>query len=388
MADIVRTAQIDQDYATVARLVASGDAGSALGRLESVSGFAGRSPAHSLLHGYLLYVEGELERARHAFERAAKGAQDGASYQTALAYYSAKEAYVAGEYAREALKNGLKLQSRFGTNPYKFGMVGATDSHTSLSTADEDNFFSKAVSTEPSPTRVNHPFVKSDLGAIEGYKLAASGYQGVWATENTRKALFDAMMRKETYATTGPRMLVRFFGGFGFNDDDLRSRTPAFQGYLKGVPMGGDLRPDADNRTPSFMVIALRDPIGANLDRIQIVKGWEDARGETHEQVYDVVWSGDRSPDESGRLPPVGNTVDLEAANYTNTIGASELATIWSDPDFDPAQKAFYYARVLEIPTPTWMVYDRLRLGADLPEEAQLIHQERAYTSPIWYTPR
>ena len=295
---------------------------------------------------------------------------------------------LAGEYAREALKNGLKLQSRFGTNPYKFGMVGATDSHTSLSTADEDNFFSKAVSTEPSPTRVNHPFVKSDLGAIEGYKLAASGYQGIWATENTRKALFDAMMRKETYATTGPRMLVRFFGGFGFNDDDLRSRTPAFQGYLKGVPMGGDLRPDADNRSPSFMVIALRDPIGANLDRIQIVKGWEDARGETHEQVYDVVWSGDRSPDESGRLPPVGNTVDLEAANYTNTIGASELATIWSDPDFDPAQKAFYYARVLEIPTPTWMVYDRLRLGADLPEEAQLIHQERAYTSPIWYTPR
>jgi hypothetical protein len=152
--------------------------------------------------------------------------------------------------------------------------------------------------------------------------------------------------------------------------------------------MGGDLTTDAEGRTPTFMVIALRDPIGANLDRIQVVKGWEDSKGNTHEQVYDVVWAGDRTPGEDGKLPPVGNTVDLEAANYTNTIGASELATIWEDPDFDPKQKAFYYARVLEIPTPTWMVYDRVRLGAELPEEAQLIHQERAYTSPIWYTPR
>jgi hypothetical protein len=294
---------------------------------------------------------------------------------------------LAGEYAREALKNGLKLESKLGTNPYKFGMVGATDSHTSLATADEDNYFGKAVSAEPSPTRVSHPFIRNDLGEIPGYMLVASGYQGVWATENTRAALFDAMMRKETYATTGPRMLVRFFGGWDYSEDDLRSRTPAFQGYLKGVPMGGDLRRDAENRAPSFMVIALRDPIGANLDRIQIVKGWEDRRGNTHEQVYDVAWSGDRAPGADGKLPLVGNTVDLEAANYTNTIGASELATVWTDPDFDPQQKAFYYARVMEIPTPTWIAYDRLRLGADVPEEAQLIHQERAYTSPIWYNP-
>lgn len=293
---------------------------------------------------------------------------------------------LAGEYAREALKNGFKLESKYGTNPYKFGMVGATDSHTSLSTAGEDNFFGKSVSVEPSPTRTDHPFVKSDLGAVEGYELAASGYQGIWATDNTRAALFDAMQRKETYATTGTRMLVRFFGGWEYSDQDLRSRTPAFEGYRKGVPMGGDIS-GADGRAPSFMVIALRDPIGANLDRIQIVKGWQDKRGETHEKVYDVVWSGERSLGEDGRLPPVGNTVDLEAANYTNTIGASELAAVWQDPDFDPEQKAFYYARILEIPTPTWVLYDVVRFGTEVADAAQLVHQERGYTSPIWYNP-
>ncbi|SHK44857.1 Protein of unknown function [Shimia gijangensis] len=291
------------------------------------------------------------------------------------------------EYAREALKNGLMLEKKLGTNPYKFGMIGATDAHTSLPTAEEENFFGKSTSVEPSKSRIEHPFVKSALGAIEGDMLLASGYQGIWATENTRAALFDAMERKETYATTGSRMAVRFFGGWDFDEDDLRSRQPAFVGYEKGVPMGGDLRKAPDGKAPTFMTLALRDPIGANLDRVQIVKGWMDAEGNLHEKVYDVAWSDDREPDANGKLPPVGNTVDIEAANWTNTIGASELISVWTDPDFDPAESAFYYGRVIEIPTPRWVLYDQLRLGAELPEGIELIHQERAYTSPIWYSP-
>ena len=292
------------------------------------------------------------------------------------------------EYAREALKNGLVLEQKLGTNPYKFGMVGATDSHTALSTAEEENYFGKSTSAEPSPTRASHPFVKSKLGAIEGYELSASGYQAVWAMENTREAIFDAMERKETYATTGPRMVVRFFGGWDFDDNDLRNRSPAFIGYEKGVPMGGDLSAAPTGKAPTFMVIALRDPIGANLDRVQIVKGWLDENGETHERIYDVAVSDGREIDGDGRCKsPVGNTVDLEAATWTNTIGASELASVWTDPDFKPDQKAFYYARILEIPTPRWVLYDKIRFGIEIPEDAALIHQERAYTSPVWYTP-
>jgi hypothetical protein len=292
------------------------------------------------------------------------------------------------EYAREALKNGLALEQQLGTNPYKFGLVGATDSHTGLTTAEEENFFGKSTSAEPSARRVAHPFIESELGAIEGYELAASGYQAVWATENTREAIFDAMERKETYATTGPRHLVRFFGGWEFTDKDLRSRAPAFVGYEKGVPMGGDLATAPSGKAPTFMVYALRDPIGANLDRIQIIKGWLDKAGKTHERVHDVAVSDGRTIEADGRCrTPVGNTVDLEAANWTNTIGASELATVWTDPDFDPNEKAVYYARILDIPTPRWVLYDKVRLGAEIPEEAKLVHQERAYTSPIWYTP-
>jgi hypothetical protein len=195
------------------------------------------------------------------------------------------------------------------------------------------------------------------------------------------------MERKETYATTGPRMMVRFFGGWEYTDDDLRSRSPGFRGYEKGVPMGGDLTAAPSGKSPTFMVFALRDPIGANLDRVQIIKGWMDDRGDLQEKVYDVTWSGDRQIDGNGHLPPVGNTVDLEAANWTNTIGASELATVWTDPDFDADESAFYYVRLLEIPTPRWVLYDKVRLGAVVPEGVDLIHQERAYTSPIWYTP-
>lgn len=293
-----------------------------------------------------------------------------------------------GEYAREGLKRGLALEEKLGTNPYKFGMVGATDSHTGLSTAEEDNFFGKSTSVEPSPERIEHPFIENEMGKIPGDMLVASGYQGIWATENTREALFDAMMRKETYATTGPRIMVRFFGGWEYTDNDLKSRAPAFAGYEKGVPMGGDMRKYEDGKSPVFMVYALRDPIGANLDRIQIIKGWLDGQGELHEKIYDVAVSDERKIGKDGRCKTaVGNTVDLEAGTWYNTIGASELMSVWTDPEFDPQEKAFYYARILEIPTPRWVVYDKLRMGTELPEGTKLIGQERAYTSPIWYTP-
>ena len=294
---------------------------------------------------------------------------------------------LAGEYAREALKNGLALAVKLGTNPYKFGFVGSTDSHTGLSTAEEDNFFGKHAGTEPSPERMQHPFTKTDQGVFEGWQTVASGLAAVWAVDNTREAIWDAMERKEVYATTGTRLLVRLFGGWDYTADDLNSRQPAFRGYEKGVPMGGDLTARRGDGAPTFMVYSLRDPVGANLDRIQIVKGWLDAKGRTHEKVYDVAWSSGRVADASGVLPPVGNTVDVKAANWINTIGASELGTVWTDPNFDPGQRAFYYARVIEIPTPRWIVYDAFRFGVDIPEGADTTHQERAYTSPIWYTP-
>jgi len=246
---------------------------------------------------------------------------------------------------------------------------------------------SKATNAEPKPERMVHPFSKTENGTFEGYQLVSSGYTGVWAKENTREAIWDAMARKEVYASTGPRMIVRFFGGWDYTREDVNSRMPAFRGYEKGVPMGGDLRARDNDAAPTFMVYALRDPIGANLDRIQIVKGWVDANGVTHEKVYDVAWSTGREPDANGVLPPVGNTVNIASANWTNTIGASELGTVWTDPDFDANQKAVYYARVLEIPTPRWVVYDAFRFGIEIPDEAETIHQERAYTSPIWYTP-
>jgi len=291
------------------------------------------------------------------------------------------------EYAREALKNGLLLEERLGTNPYKFGLIGSTDSHTGLSAVEEENFFGKATNAEPSPHRMAHPFTKTKNGVFEGYQLVASGYTGVWAEENTRASIWDAMDRKEVYATTGPRIIVRFFGGWNYTPEDLNSRAPAFLGYEKGVPMGGDLRQREGDGAPTFMVYALRDAIGANLDRIQIVKGWLDAKGKTHEKVYNVAWSGGREADSNGEIPPVGNTVDIKAANWTNTIGASELGAVWTDPDFNPQDKAFYYARVIEIPTPRWVVYDAFRYGIEIPVGAETIHQERAYTAPIWYTP-
>jgi hypothetical protein len=291
------------------------------------------------------------------------------------------------EYARSALKNGLKMEAELGVNPYKFGMVGSTDAHTALSGVEEDNFMGKTTSSEPSAERTSHPFVKTALATIMGWEQTASGYAAVWAQENTREAIFDAMKRRETYATTGPRMAVRFFGGFDFEAADANNRMPAKIGYTKGVPMGGDLTDAPKGKAPTFLVAALKDPIGANLDRYQIVKGWLDAKGETHEQVYDVAWSGDRKPDAKGKIPSVGNTVDIPNATWTNTIGAPELIAVWKDPSFDPSLRAFYYGRVIEIPTPRWTAYDAKYFGVTMPKEVPMTTTERAYTSPIWYTP-
>jgi hypothetical protein len=293
------------------------------------------------------------------------------------------------EYAREALKNGLALEQELGTNPYKFGMIGSTDAHTALATAAEENWFGKHAGTEPGPSRAEHPMGFNGDLRWEGWDMVASGYAGVWATENTREALFDAMMRKEVYATTGPRMLVRFFGGWDFEAADANSRLPGAVGYTKGVPMGGDLQSPPEGEAPTFLVAALKDPYSGNLDRVQIIKGWLDASGKTHERVYEVAWADadHRQPGSDGKLPPVGDTVDVANATWTNTIGDPELITVWEDPDFDPAQKAFYYARVLEIPTPRWTAYDAKRFGVEMPDQAEMTTQERAYTSPIWYTP-
>ncbi|MHC4946806.1 MAG: DUF3604 domain-containing protein [Planctomycetota bacterium] len=293
------------------------------------------------------------------------------------------------EYARSALGIGLQIEQRLGVNPYKFGMIGATDSHTGLATAGESSFFGKHSGSEPGPERWSHAMAETPGGRYEGWDMVASGYAGVWATENTRRAIFDAMMRREVYATTGPRMIVRFFGGWTFTEEDAKLRYPAEIGYAKGVPMGGDLAAAPEGATaPSFLVGALRDVYSGNLDRIQIVKVWIDGRGERQEKVYDVAWSGDRRPGRDGTLPPVGNTVDVANATWANSIGAPELLAVWTDPDFDPNEPATYYARVIEIPTPRWTAYDAKYFGVQMPDEVPMITQERAYTSPIWYTPQ
>ena len=297
-----------------------------------------------------------------------------------------KNEMLQGEYARTALQTGLQLEQKLGVNPYKFGMIGSTDSHTSLATADDNNFFGKNTPAEPSAKRWDHPFMKTPRATIEGWEQVASGFAAVWAKDNTRASIWDAMKRKETYATTGPRMTVRFFGGWDYTDADL-GRDVVNAGYGKGVPMGGDLKAAAAGKVPSFLVAAMKDPEGGNLDRIQIVKGWVDASGARQEKVYDAAWSGDRKPGADGKLPAVGNTVDLTTATYTNSIGAAELTAVWKDPEFDPALRAVYYVRVLEIPTPRWTAYDAARYKVKMPKKVRMITQERAYTSPIWYTP-
>ena len=290
-----------------------------------------------------------------------------------------------GSYVREALKRGLLIEQRTGVNPYKYGVIGSTDSHTALATADDDNFFGKHPGAEPGPTRTTKSQGLGRHDERQGWNYLASGYAAVWATANTREAIFDAMMRKEVYATTGPRMVVRFFGGWDFKGEDLKGDWVK-AGYTRGVPMGGDLKPGQG--APSFIVSAAKDPIGANLDRVQVVKGWVDAAGQAHEKVFDVVWSDmDKRAAAGGKVPAVGNTVDVATATYQNSIGAPTLATVWTDPEFDSKQRAFYYVRVIEIPTPSWVDFDMVRFKLKLDPAIPLTQQERGYTSPIWYNP-
>jgi len=301
------------------------------------------------------------------------------------------------EYAREALKRGMQYEQSLGANPFKFGMIGSTDTHTSLATTEENNYFGKATPGEPStaPERFE--------GMITGYfqkpggpditmrhfQTLAAGLAAVWATDNTREALWDAMARKEVYATTGTRMTVRVFAGWDFEESEVQRPDFAQAGYLRGVPMGGDLRDAPEGKAPTFMVRALRDVDGANLDRVQIIKGWLDDKGELHEQVYDALCSDGRAiTAEHHCEKPVGNTVDVGTATYTNSIGDALMLAYWKDPAFDPTQRAFYYVRVLEIPTPRWTTYDAAFFGVALPEGVPPTQQERAYTSPIWYTPK
>jgi hypothetical protein len=297
------------------------------------------------------------------------------------------------EYARSALQVGMQLEEKLGINPYKFGMIGSTDAHTSLATTREENFFGKAVHLEPEADRWEHVIIGSLAGdpklSSYSYESISAGLAAVWARENTREAIFDAMQKKETYATTGTRIMVRFFGGWDYGKDEVFKPEAVSIGYSKGVPMGGDLtKKPAGKQAPVFMVGSLKDPWSGNLDRVQIIKGWIDDNGQRQERVYDVAVSDGRTIGADGRCRiPVGNTVNVADASYLNTIGDAELRAVWTDPDFNPKHRAFYYARVLEIPTPTWQAYDSKYFGVKMPETIPMFGQERAYTSPIWYTP-
>jgi len=294
------------------------------------------------------------------------------------------------EYARSALKLGLELGRKTGANPYKFGLIGATDTHTALATTREENFFGKYKSTEPSPDRHNREVIPADDPALRvtTSQEVASGLTAVWARENTRAEIFDAMKRKEVYATTGTRIRVRVFAGWDFQADEMSRPDFIAQGYRRGVPMGGELRQAPSGKAPAFMVRALRDPDGANLDRVQVIKGWLDKKGKSHERIYDVAVSDGRKIGADGRArEAVGSTVEVAKATYTNTIGDALLSAHWRDPDFDPKQHAFYYVRVLEIPTPRWTTYDAVFFGIERPDNVPATIQDRAYTSPIWYTP-
>ncbi len=291
---------------------------------------------------------------------------------------------LAGEYAREALKRGLAIEQKLGTNPYKMGLIGSTDSHTSLATAEENNFFGKNSVDEPKADRASTRLKKIGDKALMNWQTSASGLTAVWAKENTREAIFDALQRREVYASSGPRITLRVFGGWDFSEQDLQAQSVADIGYQKGVPMGSNLQ-TSQKSAPQLLITALRDPVGANLDRVQVIKGWVDNKGNTHEKIYNVAWSDKRNLNKDGSLPAVGNTVNVAAASWDNSIGTSELTTLWQDPDFNTQQSAFYYVRVLEIPTPRWTTYDASRFKTPLPSGAPTSIQERAYSSPIWY---
>jgi hypothetical protein len=293
-----------------------------------------------------------------------------------------------GDYARSALRLGLQLEQETGVNPYQFGMIGSTDAHTGLSSAKEDNFWGKMARDSTPETKRGRDSIGGS--AVTGWNMSAAGLAAVWSRDNTREAIFDAFQRREVYATTGPRLRVQVFAGWEFDEGALQHADFAGIGYARGVPMGGVLPHPAARRSataPRLMIRAARDPLGANLDRIQVVKGWVDARGGQHERVYDAAWAGDRQPGADGRLPPLESGVDLATASYDDSAGAPELSSLWTDPDFDPDQRAFYYVRVLQVPTPRHSLYDALALQSEIPEEGPAVIQERAYTSPIWYSP-
>ena len=302
-----------------------------------------------------------------------------------------KESMLQYEYARSALRLGIQLEEKLGANPFKFGMIGSTDTHISASTTREDNFFGKLPHYEPSAKRTKEVLlrdIKDQSPVVYTWQTSASGLVGVWARENTRESLFDAMQLKEVYATSGSRITVRVFAGWDFKADEVERQDFAKQGYARGVPMGGDLKKAPKGKAPTLMIRALRDPDNANLDRVQVIKGWLDKKGKTHERIYDVAVSDGRKIGKDGRCKtPVGSTVNIADASYTNTIGDPLLTAYWKDPDFDPKQKAFYYVRVIEIPKPRWTAYDAKFFKVKMPKEVPMTVQDRAYTSPIWYTP-
>jgi len=291
----------------------------------------------------------------------------------------------AADYIRPALKRGLSIGQQVGVNPYKFGLIGSTDAHTGLSTSEEGNFWGKMASDST-------PETKERLGAkirSNGWNMSASGIAAVWAEENTREAIYAAFKRKEVYATSGPRLRVQMFAGWDFPEGAESSESFSAIGSQFGVPMGGDLTAgDNDGKAPVFLLRAVKDPLGANLDRLQVVKGWIDSAGQQHEKVYNVAWSDDRQLDTNGNLSPVGNTVDLSSGRHDNSIGQPEFSLRWTDPDFGPQQSAFYYVRVLQIPTPRNGLLDSLALELDEPPRGAKTIQERAYSSPIWYQPQ
>ena len=288
----------------------------------------------------------------------------------------------AGDYVRSALGRGLEIEARTGENPYKFGLIGSTDSHTAMTSVEESDF-QGAMALDSTPETKDVEIAPG----LQGWDVAATGLAAVWATANTREALFDAFRRREVYATTGTRVRVRFFGGWDFAPADVQASDLAERGYARGVPMGGDLARPPGGGAPTFLVHAARGRSGANLDRIQIVKGWLESDGRAREMVYDVAVAGDRPAGPDGRVEPVKSSVDLVTGRWANTTGAPQLAAAWTDPEFEPSQRAFYYARVLQIPTPRHTLGDALALGTPHPKRRPPVIQERAYTSPIWYTP-
>jgi len=291
-----------------------------------------------------------------------------------------------GDYVRSALKRGLTIEKRVGSNPYQFGVVGSTDAHTSLPTANERNFQGKFPANSIPANNSN----SAKKSRVSGWNMSASGLTAVWATENSRSSILAAMKRKEVYATTGPRIRLQFFASKDIEDKNLKTASDYQQAAKQGVPMGGEIwggELTAQKTSPSFVVQAMKDPVDANLDRIQIVKGWVDETGATQEKVYDVAWSDERQLDDSGKLPAVENTVDTTTAMYENSVGAVQLAAVWHDPDFNPAQSAFYYARVLQIPTPRHSLYDAVAMEMEKAEDFPDTIQERAYSSAIWYKP-